>query len=232
MKKILILLIFVMGLGGSNYPLKADVLTVAHFTFSTSNNTSTMKTEIFKDVKGYEGLYQVSNFGRVKSLERFKDNYSKKQLVKECMLSLKDNNNGYLQTSLWLNNNQKIITVHRLVAIAFIPNPKNKRTINHKDGVKTNNNVDNLEWNTYSENLKHAYKTKLRVSAMIGKFGNKNPHHKVILQYTKDNKFIAEYGSGYEAMRKTGVNNKCISRVCKGERKQTGGFIWEFKDKR
>ena len=193
--------------------------------------SSQMKKEVFKPVKDYEGLYEVSDMGRVKSIERFKNNYSKLQLVPEKIKSTQDNNHGYLQVYLCKNNNPKTITVHRLVAIAFIPNPENKRTINHINGIKTDNRVENLEWNTYSENHLHAYRTGLRTSAMIGKFGIKNPYHKSILQYSLNGKFIAEYGSGYEAMRKTGINNKCISRVCLGGRKKTGGFIWKFKTK-
>lgn len=114
--------------------------------------------EIWKDIEGYEGLYQVSNFGKVKSL-----NYKRQNKVKILKPSQTGKGafkgQGYL--SLHLKNKQ--FKVHRLVAEAFIPNKENKPQINHKDGNKLNNNSNNLEWCTNSENQKHAWKNGLRV---------------------------------------------------------------------
>lgn len=113
--------------------------------------------EIFKDVKGYEGLYQVSNLGRVKSMgSKFKR--------KEKFLKPGKDESGYLLVILYKSGVKETRRVHRIVAITFIPNPKNKKTVNHINGVKADNRADNLEWNTYSENHSHAYKTGLKNS--------------------------------------------------------------------
>lgn len=120
--------------------------------------------EIWKDIKDYEGLYQVSNLGKIKSLERIVeyDTPPYKHTVKEKLRSLSIKNNGYLFVSLYKDNKGKNFHIHRLVAEAFIDNIKNKATVNHIDSDKTNNNVSNLEWATQSENNKHAYKVGAR----------------------------------------------------------------------
>ena len=120
--------------------------------------------EIFKDITGYEDLYQVSNIGRVKGLERkVKHSINGYKIVPERILkSVVTGNRGYLFIVLSKLGKQKTFILHRLVALAFIPNPLNKRTINHKNGIKTHNSINNLEWNTYSENNQHAIDTKLR----------------------------------------------------------------------
>lgn len=107
-----------------------------------------IENEIWKDVVGYEKLYQVSNLGRVKN--------ANDKILKGGYL-----NKRYLAVGLTKNGLLKTMTIHRLVAIAFIPNPENKLQVNHKDGVKKNNNANNLEWNTHSENTFHAYKNNL-----------------------------------------------------------------------
>lgn len=112
-----------------------------------------MKDEIWKDCKHYEGLYQVSNYGRVKGLKRTiicKNGVEKP--IEEKYITQHDNGNGYLFVNLYKHNKSKREYVHRLVAMAFIPNPENKPTVNHKDEDKQNNHVDNLEWMTYKEN--------------------------------------------------------------------------------
>jgi predicted XRE-type DNA-binding protein len=122
------------------------------------------KMEIFKDVKGYEGFYQVSNLGNVRSLER-KVAHRKKgywQVLKERILKPGNNGKGYLYLTFRKEGEAKNQTIHRLVANAFLDNPENKRCVNHKDGNKLNNKVSNLEWNTHIENMQHAYKTGLR----------------------------------------------------------------------
>ena len=105
--------------------------------------------EEWKDVKGFEGLYQISNYGRIKSLR-----FNKVRLMKPFIKS-------YYMVELCVNSVRKTFMVHRLVAEAFIPNPENKPQVNHIDGNKLNPRVDNLEWCTPSENLKHAYRTGL-----------------------------------------------------------------------
>ena len=110
--------------------------------------------EIWKDIQGYEGMYQVSSHGRVKSL-----NYNKTGL--EGILNPNNNGKGYLQVYLTKNKKSKKVLIHRLVAQAFLYKPTDKNYVNHKDGNKSNNNVNNLEWCTRSENQQHAFDTGL-----------------------------------------------------------------------
>lgn len=119
------------------------------------------QNEIFKDILGYEGLYQISNLGNVKSLFRYKPNG---QEVKEKILSSCCDTVGYPCTSLWKNGKGKIFRNHRLVASAFIGEIGYKMEVNHIDGLKTNNNISNLEIVSRSENIIHAYRTGLNKS--------------------------------------------------------------------
>ncbi|HFK8175729.1 TPA: NUMOD3 domain-containing DNA-binding protein [Clostridium perfringens] len=114
--------------------------------------------EVWKDIKGYEGMYQISNLGRVKALERIDSRGLRR---KEKILKYNNTKNGYLEAVLCKNGKTKHITVHRLVAIHFIENINNLPIVNHIDGNKQNNKVDNLEWCTYSYNVKHAFRTGL-----------------------------------------------------------------------
>lgn len=113
---------------------------------------------VWKDVKGYEGLYQVSNSGLIRSVERF-DCKNKRQ--QEVILKHSNNGKGYSNVVLCKNGKPRTFYIHKIVAEAFIPKIEGKNFINHKDGNKQNNNVNNLEWCTRSENMKHAYKNGL-----------------------------------------------------------------------
>jgi hypothetical protein len=148
--------------------------------------------EIWKDIPRYEGYYQVSNLGRVKSLKRYQSPY-------ETILKQPYNDGGYHIVSVWIKSKGEIFRVHRLIAQAFIPNPHNKPHINHKDGDKTNNHIDNLEWCTHLENMRHAFKTNLVPT-----------QHKIILVDEDGNK------TSYRSKAQTGLG---IGR-CKG-------YIWE-----
>ena len=122
--------------------------------------------EIWKDIKGFEGLYKVSNLGRVKSCERTVEYFNPKtnklgrHTVKEKIKKPSTKENGYLQVSLYINNKGINKYIHRLVAEAFIENPQNKKTVNHKDFNVTNNVVSNLEWSTYEEQEAHKISNK------------------------------------------------------------------------
>jgi hypothetical protein len=130
-----------------------------------------MGIEIWKDIKGFEGLYQISNYGRVKRLSKKVFNkglvHGKEYFIsKEIILKNATISKGYQGVTLTKNKKRYSKKVHRLVAEAFIPNPENKSQINHIDCNKKNNCVDNLEWNTQSENLKHAFKNGLTVNGL------------------------------------------------------------------
>jgi hypothetical protein len=123
------------------------------------------KIENWKDVSGYEGAYQVSDFGRVRSCDRVVlHNFGGEAKRKGQILKGVPDKDGYLKVNLKCKQIGKSSIVHRLVAIAFIPNPENKPHVNHKDGIKNNNVLSNLEWNTLCENRQHAYDTGLQHS--------------------------------------------------------------------
>ena len=123
-----------------------------------------LQDEIWEDIPGYYGLYQVSNKGRVKSMDRYLNGHLMLAKIKKaCETAKRNGRQGYLCTRIKdINGKSNCLYIHRLVAQTFIPNPQNKPTVNHKDGNKHNNCVENLEWATYSENNKHAIDTNLR----------------------------------------------------------------------
>lgn len=166
-----------------------------------------MKKEYWKPVVEYEGLYMVSNWGRVKSM-----NYN--HSGKERILKPGTNDRGYLYVELWKNNKRKRYRIHRLVAQAFIPNPDNLPMINHKDECKTNNIVSNLEWCDAQYN--NTYGTRIEKCS------------KPILQYKLDGTFVREWSSAIQAEREGGFDSVCISKCCKAKIKKHKGFIWRY----
>lgn len=189
-----------------------------------------METEIWKDIAGYEGLYQVSNLGQVKALSRRRMLGNKFCVSNERILRPRSCN-GYIKTSLNKNGKGKDLFVHRLVAEAFIPNPYSKRTVNHINGDKADNRLENLEWATYSENNLHAYEKLGHKSprGWTGCFGAEHHTSKPVKQLSSDGEYIAEYAGLSEAERATGVLNQSISKCCKGIYKTAGGYIWKYK---
>ena len=161
--------------------------------------------EIWKDVKGYEGMYCVSNFGRVKSFKR------KKAMILKPFYNM----DGYLNVELRDSKSRKTISVHRLVAIAFVPNPLNKPQVNHIDEVKTNNNISNLEWVTQKENMNHGTRIE-RVTKKLS-----IPVTGINLK-TKE---IVQFPSVKEAGR-NGFTAPNILGVLKGNAKYHKGYEW------
>ena len=189
--------------------------------------------EIWKDVKGYEEIYQVSNLGNIRSLERItifeSENQHKKykanRHIKCKMKKPTVNKCGYYQTVLNKNGKKRNVLVHRLVAEAFLPNLYNKPTINHIDGNKLNNRLDNLEWATYPEQ-------QLHVNHILGKKSiiSKQCREKRAEQLRKkvkrsDGKI---YNSIREASKDSNVHSGNIVRCCKGVLNKTGGYSWEY----
>lgn len=183
--------------------------------------------EIWLPIIGYEG-YEVSNYGNVRSIDRNIINNNRIHKLKSKPLKPEKNRYGYYQVTLCVDGNRKSMTIHKLVAEAFISNPENKPEVNHKDGIKTNCNVFNLEWNTHSENNQHAYNTGLNKGAWIGKFGVKHPKSKPVIQLDKVGNIQNRFVSAREAYVKTGVSHKNISNCCLGRIMSAGGYVWKF----
>ena len=170
---------------------------------SATINFYYIMTETWKEISGYEGLYEVSDLGRVKSL-----NYNRTGM--ENILKPGTNHKGYLQLSLYKDGHVKTVKVHRLVAEAFIPNTHGLETVNHKDEDKTNNVASNLEWMTRADNKRYSA-------------------NKSVQMFDKETgELLATFPSTMEASRITGIKQPSISECCRGKLKSTGGYIWRY----
>jgi hypothetical protein len=168
--------------------------------------------EIWKDIPGYDGKYQVSNFGRIKSFNTRNGEVIIKKLNKH--------KGGYLQVDLWKNSKAKVKFVHRLVAEAFIPNPDNLPCVNHKDEDKTNNCATNLEWCSYTFNNNYGTRNK-RLAKTKGK---------TVLQYDLDGNLVKEWVSVMEVKRQTGWSQGNISCCCVGKQRSAYGYKWKYAE--
>ena len=164
--------------------------------------------EIWKDIKDYEGHYQVSNLSRVKSIK-----FGKERILKPVT-----DRHGYLIVGLWKNNKQKTYKVHRLVAEAFLPNPYNLPQVNHKDENPFNNNVNNLEWCNSKYNCNFGTRIE-RISKR---------RSKTVLQYDLEGNFIREWKSTAECGR-NGFNQGHVAACCQGKLKKHKDSIWRYK---
>ena len=167
--------------------------------------------EIWCDIEGYEGLYQISNKGRVKSLK-----WGKERILRPMI-----NTSGYYYITLCNDSVKKAFQLHRLVAQAFIPNLYNKPQVNHLDENKLNNSVDNLEWATAKENSNYGSRNERAGNSLSIP----------ILQYSKSGEFIKKWLGALEVERVLGINNSHIIDCCKGRYKSAYGFIWRYKEK-
>lgn len=180
-----------------------------------------LQGEVWKPIIGYEGLYEISNLGRVKSLKGVRILKNSTQKV------------GYETVGLRKNNQTKVFYIHRLVAEAYIPNIENKPFIDHINRDKTDNRVENLRWVTQKENINNpltkniwGYTHNKNVSRLRGE---NHPNARKIQQFTKDGVFIEEWGAAIEAANKLGFKYaSCITACCRGKGNTAYGFIWKY----
>lgn len=187
-----------------------------------------MMKEIWKDIDGYEGYYRISNLGRVKSLCRAILRGKNPMKIKERILTPSLNTCGYFQVDLRKGKEKrKQHRNHRLVADAFIQKIEGKDYVNHKDGCKTNNRLENLEWCTFSENIKHAYDIGLITPYWTGIKNSKNPSSKKVMATNLISGNKMTFNSATEA-EKHGFSRFCISLCCNGKIKTHKGYNWNF----
>lgn len=198
-----------LGLVGFDHQMKAEAIAAAPL-FQSHYKRIAMKNqeENWGNIEGHEGHYQVSDHGWVKSLKHGKER-----------ILTPGKSKGYLNVSLW-NGVGKSYLIHRLVAIAFIPNPENKPEVNHKWGNKSDNRAIALEWATHAENILHTFR-------VLGRKQFKR--NKKVNQYSKTGNYIQTFNSLTEASIITKRSKGNISDACRGRTKTSGGFIWKFK---
>lgn len=189
-------------------------------------------TEIWVPIPGYEGAYEVSNKGRVRSLDRLVVDMGGKRerLFKGTIMRLQNDKDGYKFVHLHLHGVEKRnIKIHRLVAKCFIPNPKNLPYINHKDFDRSNNKVSNLEWCTAQQNTVYSRKVGRIRNWTAGKFGKDNKQSRLLLMYDLQGNYIRSFFGAREAAEflgmKTYVN---IYMHLAGKRKNAYGHLWKI----
>ena len=181
-----------------------------------------MNKEVWKDIKGFEGMYQVSNHGRIKSLDRYvRVGGGGTRLVKGGIRKPIKCRNGYYEVQIQVKRNRTIKMLHRVVAEAFIDNPNDYPKVNHKDEDISNNCADNLEWCTAKYNANYGTRN-IRCKE------SKKKYEKPVNQYTKDGEFIRHWDCIMDAERGTGADVSAIIRVCKGKQNTSMGYKWQY----
>lgn len=171
--------------------------------------------EQWKPIPGYEGRYEVSDLGRVRSLDHVLPNG---HFYKGQIIAPRKNNGGYMLVNLSRSNNIRTFSLHKLVALVFVDNPNQLSQVNHINEDKTDNRADNLEWCTASYNTSYGH----RNDTMI------NHRKKAVCQLTMSGEVVEIFPILNEAARRTGVNAAHICDVCKGKRNRAGGYIWKY----
>ncbi len=187
--------------------------------------------EIWKDIEGYEGLYQVSNLGRLRGLDRLD---SRGHKVTGTILKLHYNKDGYYIITLGKDTIQKAYQVHRIVAKTFIPNPDNLHTVDHINGVRDDNRIENLRWCTIQQNnsflqartnVSNAQKRRFMDPVARQKVGNRT---KAIDQISENGTILKHYNSIKEAVQELHITSSNISACCKGRYKQIRGYRFKY----
>ena len=182
--------------------------------------------EIWKPIDGYEGFYEVSNLGRVRSYIPPANSKNVRRSTPKIMTP-QVNDNGYVVIALVKNKTRKVFRVHRLVATAFVDIVEGKPYVNHIDGDKTNNRFDNLEWCTRSENMLHA----IKVGLLKPKSGKENPRSRRVKMYDMEGNFIRRFDSVIEAAKYCGRKNQSsISACCRGNIPHSYGYLWRYEE--
>ena len=184
-----------------------------------------LKSEKWLPIKGYEGIYEISDLGRVRSLPRYftQGHYAGGKAIhftEGRMMKPNAYPNGYMYVTLTKKGKQKKRNIHRLVAEHFIPKEEGKDIVNHIDCDIKNNKADNLEWCTQKHNIQYAYDIGRKIP----------PHQKKVSQYSLSGEFIKEWDSLAEAGRSTGTYGANIYKVCRGKREQAGGYKWRYTE--
>ena len=177
--------------------------------------------ETWKPIKDYVGSYEVSNTGKVRSLDRYTKTWNGEVFKKGVIKTLKEDKDGYHKVWLSRNSKKKPFFVHRLVARAFIENTSKLPVVNHIDGDKKNNNVTNLEWCTISQKTKHAFDIGLRKA-------NDGGMSRAVFSISEADGSFKAYRSISDAARKTGISIQTISYCVNGRQRKARGFYWAF----